>query len=63
MTPGLLKSRKTKEKLFKKFQMTPTREIKQRYCRYKNKFTALKRAAEKNYYCNQLEQAKNNLRE
>ena len=30
---------------------------------YKNKFTALKRTAEKNYNCNQLEQAKNNLRE
>ena len=30
MTPGLLKSRKTKEKLFKRFQMTPTRENKQR---------------------------------
>ena len=43
--------------------MTPTMENKHKYCRYKNKFTALKRTAGKNYYCNQLEQAKNILRE
>ena len=58
MTPALLKSRRTKEKLFKKYQETPTNENKQNYCQYKNKFTCLKRNAEKKYYNYKIEQAK-----
>ena len=63
MTPALLKSRRTKERLFKIFQETPSTENKIKYCSYKNKFTALKRKAEKEYYSNELELARNNLRE
>ena len=50
MTPALLKSRRTKEKLFKKYQETPTNENKQNYCQYKNKFTCLKPGADPGIY-------------
>ena len=63
MTPALMKSRRTKEKLFKKYQENPTAKNKQDYCLYKNKFTTLKRQSEKQYYGEKLEQAKSNLRE
>ena len=63
MTPASLKSRRTKERLFKIYQETPSTENKKIYCSYKNKFTTLKRKAEKEYYCNELELARNNLKE
>ena len=63
MTPALSKSRRTKERLFKIYQETPSTENKKIYCEYKNKFTTLKRKAEKEYYCNELELARNNLKE
>jgi hypothetical protein len=63
MTPALLRSCKTKDNLFKKYQTSPTTENRVKYNAYKNLFTSLKRKAEKNYLSNKLEQAKNNLKE
>ena len=64
MTPALLRSCKTKDNLFKKYQTFPTTENKVlKYNAYKNLFTSLKRKAEKNYLSNKLDQAKNNLKE
>ena len=63
MTSALLRSTKVKDKLFKKFQKSPTAENKLHYCRYKNIFTSVKRRAEKEYLHVKMEQAKGNLRE
>ena len=63
MTPALLKSTKTKDKLYKRYQKCPTTETKRDYCAYKNIFTTLKRKAEKNYLATKFEQANGNLKE
>ena len=63
MTPALLKSTKTKDKLYKRYQKSPTDKNKRDYCAYKNIFTTLKRKAEKNYLAAKFEQAKSDLRE
>ena len=63
MTPALLKSSETKDKLFKRYQKSPTVENKRSYCAYKNLSTTLRRKAEKIYLNNKLELAKNNLKE
>ena len=63
MTPALLKSTKTKDKLYKRYQRFPTAENKKNYCTFKNIFTSLKRRAEKIYLDNKFEQAKGNLKE
>ena len=62
MTPALLKSCKTKDKLYKKYQQFPTSENKQSYCAFNNQFTVIKRKAEKFYFQNKLDQAKGDLR-
>ena len=63
MTPALLKSTKTKDKLYKRYQKSLTDKNKRDYCAYKNIFTTLKRKAEKNYLAAKFEQAKDDLRE
>ena len=62
-TPALLKSTKTKDKLYKRYQICPTTENKRDYCAYKNIFTTLKRKAEKIYLATKFEQANGNLKE
>ena len=57
-----VKSCKTKDKLYKKYQQFPTSENKQSYCAYKNQYTAIKRKAEKSYFQNKLDQTKGDLR-
>ena len=63
MTPALLKSTKTKDRLYKRYQKSPTDKNKRDYCAYKNIFNTLKRKAEKNYLAAKFEQAKGDLRE
>jgi len=63
MTPALLKSTKTKDKLFKKFQKFPTAENKLKYCKYKNVFTELRRRSEKEFFHHKFELARGNLKE
>ena len=62
MSPALMKSRRTKEKLYKKYITSPTPQNKAIYNAYKNKFTQIKRVSEKNYYSNKLQLSKNNLK-
>ena len=63
MTSALSKSSETIDKLFKRYQKSPTVENKRSYCAYKNLFTTLRRTAEKIYLNNKLDLAKNNLKE
>lgn len=50
ITKGILKSRKTKNKLYRKFLKFPNEINKIIYKRYRNKFNKLKDAAKKTYY-------------
>ena len=63
MTPALLKSSQIKDKLYKKFQKNPTAGNKLNYNSYKNIFTKLRRAAEKDHLHNKFERAQGNLKE
>ena len=62
MTPGLIKSAKTKNKLYSYYLKNQNLINKAKYTKYKNYFTYLKREAEKKYIANKLEQNKNNLK-
>ena len=50
ITKGILKSRKTENKLYKKFIKNPTQNNELTYKTYRNKFNKLKNAAKKYYY-------------
>lgn len=54
MSPALLKSVKTKSKLYKKYLKDPTYENKKSYNTYNNKFKTIMKKAEKLYYSNKL---------
>ena len=62
ITPKLLRNIKRKNKLYKTFlnEKTPLSET--RYKRYRNKVTNLLRHAKKTYYCNELDQSKNDTK-
>ena len=62
ITRGLIKSSKTKEKLYKKFIKKPTRNNEQNYKKYRNKLNHLTRIAKKNYYCKKFCQAQNDIK-
>ena len=51
VTNGILKSRKTKNKLHKKFIKNPNERNESIYKTYRNKFNKIKKAAKK-HYCN-----------
>ena len=59
---GLIKSSKTKEKLYKKFIKNPTKNNEQIYKKYRNKLNHLIRIAKKNYYCKKFSQAQNDIK-
>jgi len=50
MTPGLLKSCKTKSKLYLKFFKNPSLTNKQKFTSFRNKFKTLRIKAERSYY-------------
>ena len=53
-----LKSTKTKDKLYKRYQKSTTDKNERDYCAYKNVFTTPERKAEKNFLAAKFEQAK-----
>ena len=60
LTRALLKSIKTKNKLYKKYLQVPTVDNSSLYKRYKNKFNHTLRQAKHRYYEKKLEDAKSN---
>ena len=62
VTKGILKSRKTKNKLYKKFIKNPNEKNESIYKTYRNKFNKIKNAAKKYYYSKEFNEHKGNLR-
>ena len=62
ITPGLIKSLKTKNKLYRKFLKNPSEDNRIKYTKHKNYFTFLKREAEKRYIANQFNENKKDLK-
>lgn len=62
VTKGILKSRKTKNKLYKKFIKNPNEGNESIYKTYRNKFNKIKNAAKKYYYNKEFNEHKGNLR-
>ena len=62
ITKGILKSRKTKNKLYKKFIKNPSKKNELAYKTYRNKFNKVKSVAKKCYYNKEFNEHKNNLR-
>ena len=62
ITKGILKSRRTKNVLYKKFMKNPTKRNKTIYKRYRNKFNKLTSVAKKQYYDREFSEHKSNLR-
>ena len=63
MSSALLKSCKTKNKLYRKYLKSKSTIAYSKYKTYKNKLTTILRNCEKNYYANLLELHKSNLKE
>ena len=63
LTTGILKSIKTKSRLYKLFLRKPSHERESNYKSFRNKLTCLVRIARKNYYDNKLDKAKANLKQ
>ena len=62
ITKGFLISRKKKNILYKRYLKSPSVFNEQKYKKYRNKFNSLKVIAKKNYYQQQLNTAKNNMK-
>ena len=62
VTKGILKSRKTKNKLYKKFIKNPNERNELIYKTYRNKFNKIKNAAKKYYYNKEFNEHKGNLK-
>ena len=63
LTTGILKSIKTKSRLYKLFLRKPSHERESNYKSFRNKLTCLVRIARKNYYDNKLDKARSNLKQ
>lgn len=61
-TPGLHKSSKEKNKLYKKFLKNPTSHNQMSYKAYKNKFTHLLRSAKKKFFAEKFKESANNIK-
>ena len=62
VTKGILKSRKSKNMLYKKFIKNPNERNESIYKTYRNKFNKIKKAAKKCYYNKEFEEHKGNLK-
>ena len=60
---GILKSIKTKSRLYKLFLRKPSHERESNYKSFRNKLTCLVRIARKNFYDNKLDKARSNLKQ
>ena len=63
MTQGLLKSCKTKAKLYLKFIKHPSEQNKNKFVSYRNKFKSIRIQAEKSFYAAEFCKQSNNLRQ
>ena len=63
ITKSILESAKTKHKLFKRKQKSPSRENIEQYKIYNNIFNKTKRAAKSKYFKEQLQENKGNIKE
>ena len=61
ITPGLLKSIRTKDKLYKRYLKNPCKNNKLSYDNYRNKLTSLIRLAKSNHYTSLLDAEKSNM--
>ena len=59
---GLIKSSKTKEKLYKMFIKNPTKNNEQIYKKYRNQLNHLIRITKKNYCCKKFSRAQNDIK-
>jgi len=62
ITKGILKCRKVKNKLYRKFLSTPSEINEKIYKRYRNQFNKIKATAKKIYYHQKFEEAKGNIK-
>ena len=62
MTHGLLKSCKTKNRLYRKFIKNPTTANKTRFITYRNKFKTVRKRAEKTYYTEEFYKHQHDLK-
>ena len=62
MSEGLLKSSKTKQKLFSKKLKNPTEINKQKFCVYNKLFNKIRRAAKKNFYRDKFSEHSKNIK-
>src|SRR6218665_787429 len=62
MSAGLLKSCKTKDKIYIKYKKFPTKANKSKYVKYRNKFKMLKIIAQKTYYQQEFEKYSHDIR-
>ena len=62
ITKGILKCRKVKNKLYRKFLSTPSEKNEKIYKRYRNRSNKIKATAKKNFYHQKFEEAKGNIK-
>ena len=62
ITPGIIKSIKTRNKLYKIFIKQPTEGNKNKYTKYRNKLTHVIRSSTKKYYSDKFNSCKNNIK-
>ena len=62
MSEGLLKSSKTKQKLFNKKLKNPTELNKQKFCNYNKLFNKIRRVAKKNFYRDKFSEHSKNIK-
>ena len=63
ITPGLIKSCRTKEQLYKRFMKTPNNTNKNKYIAYRNKLNKLLKKAEYNYYAEKFTSYKSDIKQ
>ena len=62
VTHSIIKSIRTKDKLYKQYITKPNPETKVKYTKYRNTLNSLLRASKKNHYSSQLNLHKNNMK-
>ena len=62
ITTGIIKSIKTRNKLYKTFLKCPNEDTKTKYIKYRNKLTHVIRSSTKKHYAEKFESCKNNIK-
>ena len=62
ITQGIVKSSRTKNKLYKRFIKYPNKKHETKYKLYKNKLNHIIRIAKKNYFSKRVEESKHNMK-